>query len=433
MSGGSDIDAALPAISDDDPCGPDLDAEGDSDYLNFMAKWEAQLPASYFPYDQEKAAHLVFDPKSIDLTEAKAGALRLLARSRDVRLLTFLAKVDILNKDLGGFARWMIVIARLLADQWDAVHPRGEGGDFGARAAQLSTLDDVPVVIMPLQYAPLVETRRDGALTFRMHLFALGEASPIESERTRNIGDIDKIFLEGDLPALVQTLALLRTIKTAIAEIAATTREKSAAKYAVTFTALTPLIERMAAFVQAAITRRDPSLERSAAADDVMAAEEASPQISIAFASLSDADAALASALGYFVSTEPSSAAVLLLDQARQLLGKNLYEVMKIIAPNHADAARIFIGGEPAFAVPISGIASKRADPMEAASAPAPATSRAAALSLIDAVSTYLRNAEPSSPVPMMLDRARALATRDFFGLLKELLSDDALSKLRRS
>jgi type VI secretion system protein ImpA len=70
---------------------------------------------------------------------------------------------------------------------------------------------------------------------------------------------------------------------------------------------------------------------------------------------------------------------------------------------------------------------------MEAASAPAPATSRAAALSLIDAVSTYLRNAEPSSPVPMMLDRARALATRDFFGLLKELLSDDALSKLRRS
>jgi type VI secretion system protein ImpA len=106
---------------------------------------------------------------------------------------------------------------------------------------------------------------------------------------------------------------------------------------------------------------------------------------------------------------------------------------MKIIAPNHADAARIFVGGEPAFAVPISGIASRRSDTGETPSAPAPAGSRAAALSLIDAVSTYLRNAEPSSPVPIMLDRAKVLATRDFFGLLKELLPDDALSKLRRS
>src|SRR5208282_3371365 len=35
---------ALPPVSPDDPCGPDLDLEGDTDFLNFVAATEGQLP-----------------------------------------------------------------------------------------------------------------------------------------------------------------------------------------------------------------------------------------------------------------------------------------------------------------------------------------------------------------------------------------------------
>ena len=37
MSGETSLDDALPPISAENPCGPDLDLEGDADFLNYMA------------------------------------------------------------------------------------------------------------------------------------------------------------------------------------------------------------------------------------------------------------------------------------------------------------------------------------------------------------------------------------------------------------
>jgi hypothetical protein len=36
--------SALPPVSPDDPCGPDLDLEGDAEFLNFVAAAEGILP-----------------------------------------------------------------------------------------------------------------------------------------------------------------------------------------------------------------------------------------------------------------------------------------------------------------------------------------------------------------------------------------------------
>ena len=100
-----------------------------------------------------------------------------------------------------------------------------------------------------------------------------------------------------------------------------------------------------------------------------------------AFASRGEVDAALASAFGYFAASEPTSPALLLIRQAREMLGKNLYEVMKLLAPPHADAARVFVGPDGAFTVPVKSLAN--APSAAISSAPAePAASRAAAIAL---------------------------------------------------
>ena len=62
----------------------------------------------------------------------------------------------------------------------------------------------------------------------------------------------------------------------------------------------------------------------------------------------------------------------------------------------------------------------------------APASSRAAALALIDAVSLHMQRAEPSSPVPYLLERAKNLASRDFVSLLHDVLSDEAIAALKK-
>jgi hypothetical protein len=38
---------ALAPVSPEDPCGPDLDLEGDGEFLNFIAATEGQLPANF--------------------------------------------------------------------------------------------------------------------------------------------------------------------------------------------------------------------------------------------------------------------------------------------------------------------------------------------------------------------------------------------------
>src|SRR5262249_21478854 len=53
--------------------------------------------------------------------------------------------------------------------------------------------------------------------------------------------------------------------------------------------------------------------------------------------------------------------------------------------------------------------------------------SRSQAIALLDGVQRYFRIAEPSSPVPMLCERARALAERDFMSVLRDVLPKAAL------
>jgi type VI secretion system protein ImpA len=46
---------------------------------------------------------------------------------------------------------------------------------------------------------------------------------------------------------------------------------------------------------------------------------------------------------------------------------------------------------------------------------------------MIDQITTFFRTAEPSSPIPMLLERIRDLGQRDFFSLLRSVLPADAL------
>ena len=113
------------------------------------------------------------------------------------------------------------------------------------------------------------------------------------------------------------------------------------------------------------------------------------------------------------------------------MLGKNLYEVMQLLAPSHADDARVFVGPDDSFTVPVKILAEAPSAEFERAQ-PAPAPSRAAALALIEAVAQHMQRAEPSSPVPYLLERAKTLATRDFVSLLHDVLTEEAIAALKK-
>ena len=268
----------LPPISPEEPCGPDLDVEGDPDFLNFIAGTEGQLPdKSYFSFKRE----------DVDFNAAIAAGERLLARTHDLRLLVLLAKLAILNRDIHGFALRCAAMAQLLANNWDDVHPRGEDGDFTIRVAPLFALNDVPAVILPLQYAPLVEMARD-VVTFRAQMAATGEVKlreirtddnkAPEIERLPNAGAIERILFNVDMAALTKTLQSLQRLKSSIARMRTIAVERVGGENAPDFKDLLPLAERMAAFIQTAVARRDPSVADPDAAEEQTEGSEAGAQ-----------------------------------------------------------------------------------------------------------------------------------------------------------
>src|SRR5271166_7157943 len=170
---------ALPPVSPDDPCGPDLDLEGDAEFLNFFAATEGLLPASFYDFQRE----------SIDFPAAFKTAEKLLTRTLDVRLLALTAKLSILNRDVFGFARWIGGMAWLIREHWEGAHPRAEEGDYSTRLGQLMALEDNAVVLLPLQYARLLELPREGAFTYRDQLVATGAAQPRSVTRYNERGE----------------------------------------------------------------------------------------------------------------------------------------------------------------------------------------------------------------------------------------------------
>jgi type VI secretion system protein ImpA len=426
----------LPPVSPEDPCGPDLDLEGDGDFLNFIAATEGQFPANFYAFQRE----------SIDFPAAFQTVDKLMKRTLDVRLMTLATKLSILNRDVMGFARFIGNIAWLLGDHWDGAHPRAEGGDYSLRLGQLMALEDNGLVLLPLQYAGLLELPREGAFSYRDLLAATGAVQPRTVTRYNAKGEketsadekfvaqktIDKILRDIEIDKLAALVETLRGLSASLDAIKATTIEHVGYEKAVELPKLAKLAREMTEFARAALVTRDPTLAPAAeAAGAVGESEGALAAAPAAFSTRADVDVALASAFGYFATSEPTSPAVLLIAQAREMLGKNLYEVMKLLAPPHADGARVFVGPDNAFTVPVKILADAPGASFERA-ASEPAASRAAALALVDAVAQHMQRAEPSSPVPFLLDRARNLATRDFVSLLHDVLSEESIAALKK-
>lgn len=428
--------AALCApVSEADPCGPDLDFEGDADYLNLFANAEGLLPTSFFSVEDGKP----FDPSSIDIDNQLVSLKALLARTGDIRLLALRARLSILNRNLAGFVANVAAIAEWLDRFWDAVHPRLHNGDLDGRAMAISALD-LPTVVFPLQYAPLFEDRRIGAVTYRAWMIATGEAKPRAGDAEVAAAAITEAIGRADLAVVARARNQVALLKTSLQRIgmAFAAQGKSAG-----LRSLPPLVDRMLAFIDpyVAVTPTGEAFENVAGDDDAPQQKKSSLSAANSMpASITEAAQALAAIADYYSHNEPSSPALPLVRQAHQLIGKSFLEVMTILVPSQVDKAAFQIGTDQVFELPLgklsglSSVASAVNGDGQAATTSAPpryrVESRADAIALLDLVQRYFRHSEPSSPVPMLCQRARALAERDFMGVLRDVLPKSALKTI---
>ena len=443
------FDFVVSPVSPDDPCGPDL--EGQNEFDNALASLEGRFPQSYLKFSNPPK---VSNPS--EMTELAAGfnlaaelapLAALLKRSRDIRLLVPAAKLSILAGDFGRFSEIVTATATLLVSSWEGVHPRAFEGSLAIRESHLSLLDDSPTVNMPLQEKPFITLRRLGPVSFRTQLLASKAITPRDKENIVDEGALREALVKSDDFADIKAVhAQLNGSFEALKQIRAIFIQHAGGQNAPSFDRLNAILTPFTVYLQSIIEEREPSAPAAPPAPEEGEEAELPPAGEAAGTTTgtttgtaaagaprpaavrtpSEAAAALKAVETYFRQSEPSSPATLLVRQAQQLVGKSFIEAMTVLNPALAEKAAIRIGGEMQLIVSAKqmvALAQQSAAEAGAGEAPPPppVTSRLEASTAMEAVEKFYQRSEPSSPIPLLLNRARTYAGKDFATLMKEI------------
>ncbi|MBL9055809.1 MAG: type VI secretion system ImpA family N-terminal domain-containing protein, partial [Rhodobacteraceae bacterium] len=114
------LDDLLKPVSPDAPCGEDLLAVDEPEFVDYYFNVDDRFPSSYF----KLATGTLFDPKSVDHRGETAQIDALLKQTRDLRLVGIEAKFQILAGRFKGWAEAVQGMIALVRTWPDDIHPR---------------------------------------------------------------------------------------------------------------------------------------------------------------------------------------------------------------------------------------------------------------------------------------------------------------------
>lgn len=354
-------DDLIKPVSPDAPCGDDLLATDDPDFVDYYFNVEDRLPTSYF----NVVRGTLFDAKSVDLKGETAQIDALLKRTRDLRLLGIEAKFQILAGRFKGFADVLTGMAALLEAFPADVHPV-DGQD---RRNAIEELNSLATVVAPLEYAVLLTDRRAGDIIYRAYGTGAGKISPRDGEEPGDASSVASALgnsenakavdaLHGQVAALQAALKTISKACQATAGGGAPKLDRLDGKLGEIMDMILASRPDLAGGAETAgavvaggaeaATGAAPASGKAGPATFTIAATPADvPNHKAAYRHLQAVER-------YFATTEPSSLALLLVVQARLLVGRPLVEALDALLESNAPFASITFGGDTGFAISMS-------------------------------------------------------------------------------
>ena len=329
----------LAPVSEDDPCGPDLEFDADFGALNRAAegKPERQSGSAIIPAE---------DP---DWREVEGLAEGLLSRTRDLRVLGHLAHARLHRAGLPGFAAVLTATRELLAARWDGVHPRLDPEDDNdpiGRKNALAAMSHPRVVVRFLRNMPLT-SGRSARLTWRDVAVASGRIAADKDEAKLGADAVRGAFAESDRAGVATLRAAVSEARAGLVGINAVFDDLGGSGSGPDFDDLGKLLYEIGEFIDqygpapdaaampapeeepaqgAAVLDTPTASARPATGGNVAAITE--------IATRADAVRLLGLICQYFRRHEPSSPLPLLLDRALRLADKNFLDILRDLAPD---------------------------------------------------------------------------------------------------
>lgn len=437
------VEALCEPVSEDAPCGPDLNAGMDPEYDEYYFGALGRLPGFYYQPgvqrpDGSMSPDRIFDSSDVDhATEAKA-INGLLERSRDLRLLVLRAQWEALAGRLGPMSDAVDAMAALLETFPQEAHPTVAEGPSDRREA-IADLNQPVTIVQPLQFTGLTGTSE---VTLRKIRVANGQGIPLADEEDLQPGRLlDALGDDANKKKVDEAHSALVKLYTALARIDRACQTNAQAPFSPPLDMVKQTVSEMLDVIGSArpdlraVEMPEIAVEETPEQAEPTADAPAAPALVAApptdVKSHLHARKILEACEQYYRQAEPSSAALLLVTQARLLIGKPLIEAIETLLPAQAAQAKVDFGPTTGFVLNSDRLKQLTAASPEAAqppqtepdAGPAPAiASGSEAAGAIRSVEDYFRHAERSSPVPILLQRARSYLEKDFQSLIDELI-----------
>lgn len=325
------LDFLLEPISEDAPCGADLEYDDEFRQLEEVARGK---PGSVVDPDKPGASIAAVQP---DWHETKSLALSILRKSKDLRAIAYLLKAEIATGELAQIAPLLRATTEMAQTYWSGLYPlldADDDNDPTMRVNALASLSDPEDALRLLRETVLFKHAAFGSIKFRSLETGLGLLPESANSADVNLSNSDAQLavmngLEGDsrnILALKDVLEAARDLQVKVDELAGPRSMLD----------LKPLFQRLKPVVDFIESLRAQSAESDSNGNTDASSATGGGTAQSGQMNRDEAKRLIAKVCEFLDKTEPSSPAPLFLRRALALMDMSFLDIVRDLAPEAA-------------------------------------------------------------------------------------------------
>ena len=334
-----EVDDLLSPLSEDQPCGEDL--EYDAAFI--------ELENATKGTPEQQMGDTIVAAEEPDWKTVRSQALDLFGRTRDLRVATFLTRALANVDGFAGLRDGLALVKQLTEQQWDHMHPAldpDDDNDPTMRVNTLESLSDEDTIVPEIRKIPLVSIQGVGEFSLRSIEIAKGELHPTEVEEAAGLPSlalIEGAFTDCDLEELQATAdAIKESIEQALAIEVLVTGFVGATE-GPNLGELQSILKEIQPVLAEQLAARGVAVEGM---EGVAPGGAAGSPVSGDIKNNADVTRMLDKICEYFRKNEPSSPVPLLLQRAKRLVAKDYMEILQDLTPDAVSQAQLITGLE---------------------------------------------------------------------------------------
>lgn len=327
-----EIETLLKSISEDCPCGPDL--EYDSDFTSLVNASQGK--------PERRIGETVVPPEEPDWASIRQNAEVFFSRTKDLRIAILLTRALTHCEGMAGLAYGLKTINGLLTLYWDGIYPLldpEDDNDPTMRLNTLASLIDPNGLVRDIRGVKIIATNHI-SISIRDILITLGKLPAHSSEDRIDLSqiEVENIIRSSENSQSVQAMRDVLQILNNIQELLS---EKVGIERIPDFKILNDMLKSVVSLCDTPVAT--PTVE-------LLSSEAAIPSISPPegeIRSREDVVRMLEKICKFIERTEPTNPASLLIRRAQSLMTKNFVEIIKDLAPGGLEQILRITGSDP--------------------------------------------------------------------------------------